>query len=49
MPQGSVWGLILFNNLINDVEDGENSMLMKSVADIKLKVLPTPINTAKLF
>lgn len=49
MPQGSVWGLILFNSLINDLEDGENSMLMKYVADIKLEVLSTPINIEKLF
>lgn len=30
------------------MEDEENSMLMKFVADIKLEVLPTPINIAKL-
>lgn len=49
MSQGSEWGLILFNNLINDLEDGENSVLMKFVADMKLEALPTPINIAKLF
>lgn len=30
----------LFNNLINDLEDGENSVLMKFVADMKLEALP---------
>jgi hypothetical protein len=49
VPQGSVWGLILFNNLINDLEDGENSTLMKFVADVKLEVLPTLIKIVKWF
>lgn len=37
------------NNLINDLEDGENSMLMKFVIDIKLEVLLILINIVKLF
>ena len=49
MPQGSEWGLNLFNNLINDLEDGENGMLMKFVSGTKLEVLPTLIKITKNF
>jgi hypothetical protein len=49
VPQGSEWGLNLFNNLINDLEDGEKGMLMKFVSGTKLEVLPTLIKITKNF